>query len=186
MTDSKENKKEGIKEESNKKQSKLKLYLVAFVPMILMFLGFFLVTKFINPRFGVGLSDTSSVASTAETENTKESKENSKKKKGKEESVMITIGPVLANPLGTGGKRFVRVGVGLELESKELAKKVEESKSKLQHELILILSAKDVESLTSPQGKIQLQEEIKKGMRSELGFSDEELPQVYFNEFIVQ
>ncbi|MDQ1327943.1 MAG: Flagellar protein FliL [Candidatus Poribacteria bacterium] len=185
MADNKENEKEEIKEESPQKQSKLNLYLVAFVPMILMFLGFFLVTKFINPRFGVG-AGTSSVVSTAEAENTKESKENSKKKKGKEESVMIAIGPVLANPFGTGGKRFVRVGIGLELESKELAKKVEESKSKLQHELILILSAKDVDSLSSPQGKIELQEEIKKGMRSELEFSDEELPQIYFNEFIVQ
>jgi flagellar protein FliL len=185
MADNKENENEEIKEESSKKQSKRNLYLVAFVPMILMFLGFFLVTKFINPRFAVpGFSEASSASSTAETENTKE-KENSKKKKGKE-SVIQVIGPVVANPLGTGGKRFVRVGVGIELESKELAKKVEESKSKLQHELILILSAKDIDSLTSPQGKIQLQEEIKKGMRSELEFSDEELPQIYFNEFIVQ
>jgi flagellar basal body-associated protein FliL len=181
------NGKEGITEESTKKQSKINLYLVAFVPMILMFLGFFLVTKLINPHFAVSsLSDASTVSSTAETDNTKEHKENSKKKKGKEESVMIAIGPVLANPLGTGGKRFVRVGIGLELESKELAKKVEESKSKLQHELILILSAKDIEFLTSTQGKIQLQEEIRKGMCSELEFSDEELPQIYFNEFIVQ
>ena len=45
MTDSKENEKEKIKEEPTKKQSKLKLYIVAFVPMILIFLGFFLVTK---------------------------------------------------------------------------------------------------------------------------------------------
>ena len=163
------------------------LYLTAIIPMVFMFLGFFIVTKFINPRFGIsGSSGTSNVASTTTTEKAEDQNEKDKKKKGKNESVIKPIGAILANPLGTGGKRFVRVGVSLELSSKELVKEVEESLSKIQHELILILSAKDIESLSSPQGKMELQKEIKKGIQSELGLSDEELPQIYFNEFVVQ
>jgi len=187
MVNSKENEKEEIIEKASKKQSKLKLYLTAIIPMILMFLGFFLVTKFINPHFRVpGLQNASNVASIAGTEGLNESTEKSKQKKNKGESIIQSIGSVLANPLGTGGKRFVRVGISLELESKELAKKVDESRSKLQHQLILILSSKDVESLASTQGKIELQKEIKKALCSELELSDEELPQIYFNEFIIQ
>jgi flagellar basal body-associated protein FliL len=190
MADTNNDPKEKIKEKSSKNQSRLKLYLTAFVPMIFMFLGFFVVTKFINPHFrvpsSVDASGSALIAADTSSNAKQENKKPKSKEKGKEELFIQPLEPVLANPMGTGGRRFVRVGISLEVESKILAKEIEESKSKLQHQLILILSAKDVDSLTSPEGKTALQEEIRKAMCSELDITDEELPHIYFSEFIVQ
>jgi flagellar protein FliL len=184
-----EDEKQEKKDESSKKSSKMNLYLVAFIPMVFMFLGFFAVTKFINPRFGVA---SSAEAGQNALDNTKGSDDKSKEKggkqgkKGKNGPIMFELEPVLANPLGTAGRRFVKVGISMELGSKELLKELEENKSKLQHLLIIILSSKDIETLNSTEGKILLQEEIRKAVIKELELTEEEIPEIYFSEFIVQ
>lgn len=172
--------------DKNKGGSKTSLYLAALVPIILMLAGFFIVTKFINPRYGAIGSGTGS-GEVSDGENGKQNSESKKNKKhGKEEKTIVELGSVLANPLGTEGRRFVKVGVCLELNSKEFTEQVEAEKSKLQHQLILILSSKDVEALTSPTGKSELLAEIKEAMISQLDLTDEDITNVYFTEFIVQ
>jgi flagellar basal body-associated protein FliL len=174
------------KEENIKKDSKIKLYLAMTVPIILMLVGFFLVTKFINPRFNIsGGNAISGKASGGESSESKSDMEKSKKH-GKNKTIIHELGSVLANPIGTDGRRFVKVGVCLELRTKDLAKQIDESKSKLQHQLILILSSKDVETLTSPAGKALLLDEIKKSMIAQLELTNEDIPNIYFSEFIVQ
>ncbi|HGJ66229.1 TPA: flagellar basal body-associated FliL family protein [bacterium] len=170
------------KEENIKKDSKIKLYLAMTVPIILMLVGFFLVTKFINPRFNISGGNAISGGESSESK----SDMDKSKKHGKNKTIIHELGSVLANPIGTDGRRFVKVGVCLELGSKDLAKQIDESKSKLQHQLILILSSKDIETLTSPTGKALLLDEIKKSMIAQLELTNEDLPNIYFSEFIVQ
>jgi flagellar FliL protein len=184
-----ENEKQEKKDEPAKKSSKMKLYLVAIIPMILMLLGFFVVTKFVNPRFKVPILAEAELEASATTNDSSDKghgKDEKKEKKGKKGLGMFSLEPVLANPLGTGGRRFVKVGISMELESEKLLKELEESKSKLQHLLIIILSSKDIDTLNSIEGKVLLQEEIKKAVIKELDLTEEEIPEIYFNEFIVQ
>lgn len=175
--------------EKPKQESKAKILLAAVIPMIFMFLGFFVVTKFVNPHFrfsGTGQIGQSASADTDNPENTKD-KEEKKSKKGKKEPTMLQIDPVLANPLGTEGRRFAKVGITIELlADKKALKKFEENKSKIQHLLIITLSSKDVETLSSPEGKLALRDEIRKAIIDELGFPEDEISGVYFREFIVQ
>ncbi len=184
-----EDEKQVNESESPKQEPKTKILLAAIVPIIFMFLGFFVVTKFINPHFrfsGSGQIGQSASVDLDSSEN-KKAKEEKKSKKGKKESVMFQIDPVLANPLGTEGRRFAKVGITVELQAdKTMQKEFEENKSKIQHLLIITLSSKDVETLASPEGKILLQEEIKKAIKDELDLSEEEIVGVYFREFIVQ
>ncbi|MGB9596033.1 MAG: flagellar basal body-associated FliL family protein [Candidatus Poribacteria bacterium] len=172
-----------------KQESKLKILLTAIIPMIFMFLGFFVVTKFINPHFkfsGSGQIGQSASADINNSENTKV-KEEKKSKKGKKEPTMLQIDPVLANPLGTEGRRFAKVGITVEVQAdKNTLKEFENNKSKIQHLLIITLSSKDVETLASPEGKLQLREEIRKAIIDGLGLPEDEVSGVYFREFIVQ
>lgn len=184
-----EEEKQEKENEKPKQESKAKLLLTVIVPLIFMFLGFFVVTKFINPHFrfsGSGQIGQSASADIDNSENTKV-KEEKKSKKGKKEPTMFQIDPVLANPLGTEGRRFAKVGITVEIKAdKKTLKEFEENKSKIQHLLIITLSSKDVETLASPEGKIQLREEIRKTIIDELGLPEEEILGVYFREFIVQ
>ena len=181
-----EDEKQEKKDETPPKSSKMKLYLVAFIPMIFMFLGFFVVTKLINPRFGAPSSAEAGQATLSATDDSGDKGHGKEEKKGKKGLGMFELESVLANPLGTGGRRFVKVGISMELGSKELLKELEESKSKLQHLLIIILSSKDVDTLNSTEGKILLQEEIRKAVIKELDLTEEEIPEIYFNEFLLQ
>ena len=173
-------------EETPKKGSKLTLYLAAFIPILLMLAGFFMVTKFINPRFGINNANANSGDISGDGDSGKSAGLDKSKKHKKGELCIYELDPVLANPLGTQGKRFAKVGICLELSSKSLMEQIDEAKSMLQHQLIIILSSKDIETLTSPAGKSILLEEIRKTMVSQLELTDEDIPHVYFSEFIVQ
>ncbi len=154
------------------KSNKWVLYTIAVVPVTIM-LAFLLVTKVINPRFAS--HPTNALAGEAE-----------KQPDEKEEGHLCQIGTVLANPSGTSSRRIVKLGVLIEVIPKSLVAKVEEWKPKLHHQTLMILSAKDIDTLSSPQGKSALQEELKNAFASELRVAPEEIRQVYFNDFVIQ
>jgi len=154
------------------KSNRWVLYAIAVVPVTIM-LAFLLVTKIINPRFAPHPSE----ASTGEAE---------KKSDEKQEGHLCQIGTVLANPSGASSRRIVKLGVLIEVIPKSLVAKVEEWKPKLHHQALMILSAKDLDTLSSPEGKSALQEELKNAFASELRVAPEEIRQVYFNDFVVQ
>ena len=70
--------------------------------------------------------------------------------------------------------------------TKDLLKKVGELKTKLQHQLIITLSSKHIDKMSSTEGKIALQDELRDIFSSELGAAPGEIRQVYFSEFIMQ
>ena len=153
------------------RNSKLLLGLVSVVPVVTI-LAFFLVTKVVNPRF-----ESSALADAAESV---------EKEPDKKESYMYELGTVLANPMATSTRRIMKVGVCLELASKSVVEDIEKSKLKLQHQLLMILSSKKLDEICSPQGKAAVREEVKSVFISELGFSQGELREVYFSEFVIQ
>lgn len=167
----------------DKKNGKLPLILASFLPIVLMLLGFFFVTKFINPRFalsGEGKNTTSN-PSKVEVENQSVSTPNHSN-----DGFIYEFGTVLVNPLGSEGRRYIKVGINLELKSKSLVKKIDKAKPMLQHQFIITLSSKTIDDISSPEGKSALQNELKDNFVSTLGLSQDDIYQVYFSEFVVQ
>jgi flagellar basal body-associated protein FliL len=154
------------------KSSKWILYTIAVVPVAIM-LAFLLVTRVINPRFAPPPAE----ALAGETK--EESYED-------EEGYLCQIGTVLANPSGAGSRRIVKLGVLIEVIPKSLVEEVEKWKPKLHHQTIMILSSKDLDTLSTPEGKSALQEELKNAFVSELRVPPEEIRRVYFNDFVIQ
>ncbi len=154
------------------KSSKWILYTIAVVPVTIM-LAFLLVTRVINPRFAPSPAE----ALAGET------KEESYEDK---EGHLCQIGTVLANPAGASSRRIVKLGVLVEVIPESLVEEVEKWKPKLHHQTIMILSAKDLDTLSTPEGKSALQEELKNAFASELRVPPEEIRRVYFNDFVIQ
>jgi flagellar basal body-associated protein FliL len=156
-------------------KGKMAVFAVALVPLITA-LSFFLVVKVINPRFAPSASaetvDEPGVAGTVDATDS--------------EGFLYELGTVLVNPAGGRSIRIMKVGVSIEVMTKDLIEKAEKLRMKLQHQLIVTLSSKQIEELASSAGKIALQEELKEVFSSELGAAPGEIRQVYFTEFIIQ
>jgi len=136
-------------------------------------LAFLLVTKIINPRFAPAPAE--ALAGEAKGESYED-----------KEGYLCQIGTVLANPSGASSRRIIKLGVLVEVIPKSLVEKVEEWKPKLHHQTLMLLSAKDIETLSSPEGKSALQEELRNAFASELKVAPEDIRRVYFNDFVIQ
>lgn len=181
---------EVITEASKDKQvrkNSINLILASFIPIVLMILGFFIGVKFISPRFAIGSSNIARVQFGRQDASAKEAfAQGTSNSKDDKKSVNYELGTVLANPAETEGKRFVKVAVIIEVRSKSLLKQLEKKRSKLLHHLIILLSSKTVNELSTPEGKIMLQNEIKEKFTNEMNWIPSDILNIYFTEFIIQ
>ncbi len=97
--------------------------------------------------------------------------------------VTVPLGAVVVNLKGEA-RRYLRVGVSLGVAAPADGKEIEEHKSQLLDLLISVLSASDVETLTSDEGKTELKDELLEQMHKELHL--EKVLRVYFTEFVLQ
>lgn len=156
--------------EAESKSSK-KLPILVMVPVVAI-LTFFLITKVINPRFAPPDGST--------TQKVK------KKVKKKKESYIHVIGSVVANPSKSDNRRIMKVSASIEADSKGILKVLEREQVMLSHLLLMTLSSKTIRTLSTPEGKTALQEELRQIFVSELELEDDDLTHVYFSEFVMQ
>ena len=97
--------------------------------------------------------------------------------------VTTPLGAVVVNVKGEG-RKYLRVGISLGLSAPADAKHVEEHKPQLLDLLISVLSATDVDTLTSDEGKTKLKDELLEQMHTTLHL--ENVLRVYFTEFVIQ
>jgi len=95
----------------------------------------------------------------------------------------VPLGAVVVN-LNGEARRYLRVGVSLGVPASSDAKEIEEHKSQLLDLLISVLSAAEVETLTSDEGKTELKDDLLSRMRDELHLK--KVVRVYFTEFVIQ
>ena len=95
----------------------------------------------------------------------------------------IGLGAVVVNLSGEA-RRYLRVGVSLGVTDPADGKEIEEHKSQMLDLLISILSAAEVDTLTSDEGKTELKDEILSRLHEELHL--EKVRRVYFTEFVIQ
>jgi len=80
--------------------------------------------------------------------------------------------------------RFLRIKIEFELEGQDTQKEIEKKLPKIRDSLLMLLSSKSVEEISTLQGKLILKNEIINRINSIL--STGHISAVYFTEFIIQ
>lgn len=102
--------------------------------------------------------------------------------KNREKAVLFSLEPFILNLSDPG--RHLKVVVQFELRSKEDETMVREGIPKLRDTIIMLLSSKTTETVSSPEGKFQLKDEIL--LRANQAFNKEIFRNVYFTDFVMQ
>ena len=102
--------------------------------------------------------------------------------KAKEKMVLFSMDPFVLNLSDPG--RHLKVAVQFELLREADESKVKERAPKLRDTLIMLFSSKTTDSVSSPEGKFQLKDEIL--LRANQAMDKEVFKNVYFTDFVMQ
>ncbi len=105
-----------------------------------------------------------------------------KENKEPEKIAIIALDPFILNLYDPG--RHLKVAIQLELKDAKDEVQVKERTPKLRDIIIMLLSSKTVDSVSSPEGKFQLKDEIL--LRANQAMGKELFKNVYFTDFVMQ
>jgi flagellar FliL protein len=105
-----------------------------------------------------------------------------KDNKSKEKTVLVSLEPFILNLSDPG--RHLKVALQFELIDGKDEVKVKETTPKLRDMIIMLLSSKSVDSVSSAEGKFQLKDEIL--LRANQVMDKELFKSVYFTDFVMQ
>ncbi len=163
-----EQKGQEVAEETSEKRSPLKLILFILVPLLILGGGGFAAWKFVlnKPK-----GDEKAAA-----------KEEEEKKKRIPLSY-LSLDPFVVNLQGSG-RRFLKVSITLALEGDKGAEVAQKEIPPIRNAILLLLTNKRFEEVTTMEGKKQLQKEILDRVNQLL--EGTKVKEVYFTEFIAQ
>ena len=115
-----------------------------------------------------------------ETTSDKELKPVKKVKK----DLMFHLDPFIVNLARSGGSRFLKLSVSLEMSSPEVRLELKKNIQKITDSVLLLLSVKVFEDVYSVQGKFTLKGEITSRVNQFL--TKGQIKGAYFTEFIIQ
>ncbi len=126
------------------------------------------------------------------TEKSVEKKEGEKKgekskEEGQQEKVVteiVSLPTILVNLADPLGRRYLKVSISLEVKGKDSPMLIEKHTPQIKDSLILLLSSKTFEDLSTFDKKLALKREIVKRLNQILGKSI--IRRVFFTEFIIQ
>ena len=116
-------------------------------------------------------------------EEKKPSEEEESKKKVKKD-LMFHLDPFIVNLAKSGGNRFLKVTVSLEMSSSGVRREIKKNIQKITDSILLLLSTKVFEDVYSVQGKFTLKGEITTRVNQFL--TKGQVKGTYFTEFIIQ
>ncbi len=90
----------------------------------------------------------------------------------------------VVNLADAGGKRYLRVGIVLELNEAGLNSEIEENLPLIRDKILMILPSKTFDAIKTFEGKMALKREIMNGLNSLL--KEGKISNLYFEEFVVQ
>jgi len=96
--------------------------------------------------------------------------------------VLFVLEPFILNLSDPG--RHLKVGIQFELNDEKDEIKIKESTPKLRDTIIMLFSSKTTDSVSSPEGKFQLKDEIL--LRANQSMEKEVFKNVYFTDFVMQ
>jgi len=107
-------------------------------------------------------------------------------KKEKEETAAYPLDSFIVNLMDKSGsgKRYLKVGMILEIGNQEQGVMVEKCKSQIRDTILLLLSSKSFREISTMEGKLELKRELLSRINQIL---DEVIvSRIYFTEFVVQ
>lgn len=103
-------------------------------------------------------------------------------KGGAGKSTLVAFEPFILNLAEQG--RFLKMTMQLELADAGYQAMVADKMPQLRDAIITLVSSKSVESLTSPEGKMQLKDELL--LRVNMAIGKDAVKSIYFTEFVMQ
>jgi flagellar FliL protein len=165
MANEEKKEKEGKEEAPEKKGSSLKWIIIGVVVLLVLGGGgFFSWKTFFNPaEKGAGEEGAATLVKLGPT---------------------YPLDPFIVNLAGTGGERYLKVNVVLELKDASLAAEMEKRKAQVRDTLLLLLSSKTFDDIATFRGKTKVRNEITSRLNAFL--LPGSVKKVYFTEFVVQ
>lgn len=114
----------------------------------------------------------------------KASKKEEQQQQKKEESAMFALDPFVVNLSDQGATKFLKVSMQLELSSQAVTESAKAKTPQIRDAIINLLTSKTSDSLMSPEGKLQLKDEINMQVNQILG--NNTVKNVYLTEFVMQ
>ncbi len=114
--------------------------------------------------------------------NKKAATSEAEQKKPAQKTALIALDPFVLNLLEQG--RFLKVSMQFEINDETQREFVQSKIPQLRDAIITLVSSKSVESIASPEGKIQLKDEIL--LRANQVMEKDIFKNLYFTEFVMQ
>ena len=114
----------------------------------------------------------------------KTSSEEPKPGKKVKKDLMFHLDPFIVNLAKSGGNRFLKVAISLEMSSPEVRLELKKNVQKVTDSILLLLSTKIFKEVYSVQGKFTLKGEI--ATRANQFLTKGQVKGAYFTEFIIQ
>ncbi len=98
---------------------------------------------------------------------------------------IASIPTFVVNLADPGGRRYLKLTIDVEVKNAAAVADVQKNMSKIRDAILLLLSSKQRDDLTSMEGKITLRREIVERINQSLG-GEPKVVRVYFTEFVIQ
>ena len=113
-----------------------------------------------------------------------EQQQDQKAVKPSELGPVMALDPFIVNLLGSGGRNYLKIEIGLELSAKEVELEVSNKMPQIKDAILLLLSTKTFDDIGSSHGKVMLKNQILQRLNSFLATGT--IKHVYFTSFVVQ
>ena len=117
-------------------------------------------------------------------EGSESGKHEEKKEQGGGIGQIFSLEPFIVNLSDQGGKRYLRITMGLELGDPKYADELTKRLPQIRDSILMILPSRKVDELQSSDGKNALRTEIQTSMNGLLG--KEAIKRIYITEFVIQ
>ncbi len=110
--------------------------------------------------------------------------ETKKVEKQQEESVIFALDPFVLNLADHG--RYLKVSIQFEISDESMQDFVKNKTPQLRDTIITLVSSKSLNSISSPEGKFQLKDEVLFRANQILGMEKDIFKNLFFTEFVMQ
>jgi flagellar FliL protein len=97
---------------------------------------------------------------------------------------VVALAPFVLNLSDHG--RYLKVTIQFEISDESLQKTVKEKTPQLRDTIITLVSSKSINSISSPEGKFQLKDELLFRANQIMGMNNDVFNNLYFTEFVMQ
>ncbi len=99
-------------------------------------------------------------------------------------TAIVALDPFVLNLSEHG--RYLKITIQFEITDKNIEETVKEKTPQLRDTIITLVSSKSLNSISSPEGKFQLKDEILFRANQIMGMEKEAFKNLYFTEFVMQ